>query len=417
MRKPLGIVVLSSLVLVPGIAFARQPAAAPPAPTAAAAVPEAQPAPAAPSPSNAEPGTWYFALSGDSRDCGNLIVPKIAAAIEKNRETAPVELYWHMGDFRRMYDIDCDVLSRLHPGYDCVLRPAGALAINEMGEYLDRAWSNFLDEQIDPFGALPVYLGIGNHELYSGKTRNDFQKTFQKWLTQKSIHQQRMDDNRRKVGTGPGQGGFRSTDGTPFYHFILHGIDFIYLDNADETSFSADQLLWLQNVVAADLLDPRVRSLVVGMHEALPYSLSRGHAMDATCQGVCSGSQVYDLLARVQTLKHVYVFASHSHLFQEKIFDGQPEHAGQALPGWIVGTAGAEQYLFHEGDPIRYGYVEVAVHPDGTLDVAFRDVTRDSPPVPTWQGAEALTEFCFTSNKRVVSTGGPSLSCACGAVK
>jgi len=405
MSRLLGIFALASLALV-SASRAQQP---PPEPAPAAA-----PAPAAPAAPAPDAGTWYFALSGDSRDCGNLIMPKIAAAIEANRQTAPVEFYWHLGDFRRMYDLDCDVLMRAHPGYDCVRRPVQPLGAFEMGEYLDRAWSNFLDEQIDPFGALPVYLGIGNHELYASKTRTDFQKTFQKWLNQKAIHQQRMDDNKRKVADK--KTGFRSTDGTPYYHFILHGVDFIYLDNADETSFSAEQLLWLQNVLAADAFDPQVKTLVVAMHEALPGSISNGHAMDATCQGVCSGSQVYGLLFRAQQQKRVYVFASHSHLFEEKIF-APAEHAGQVLPGWIVRTAGAEQYLFHEGDPIRYGYAEVAVHADGTLDVAFRDVGRDSPPAPIWQGGESLTDFCFTNNKRVVTNNAPNLTCACGAMQ
>jgi hypothetical protein len=43
---------------------------------------------------------WYFAVSGDSRDCGDLIMPKIAQAIADNKQNAPVEFYWHLGDLR-----------------------------------------------------------------------------------------------------------------------------------------------------------------------------------------------------------------------------------------------------------------------------------------------------------------------------
>src|SRR5262252_141871 len=61
---------------------------------------------------------WYFAVSGDSRDCGDLIMPKIARSIDDNRAQAPVQFYWHLGDLRRMYDIDCDFIKRKHPAYD-----------------------------------------------------------------------------------------------------------------------------------------------------------------------------------------------------------------------------------------------------------------------------------------------------------
>src|SRR5262245_13886270 len=63
-------------------------------------------------------GPWYFAFSGDSRDCGDLIMPKIARDIEDHRATTPVELYWHLGDFRRLYGPDCDIVKRTHPDWD-----------------------------------------------------------------------------------------------------------------------------------------------------------------------------------------------------------------------------------------------------------------------------------------------------------
>ena len=65
------------------------------------------------------PAAWAFAVSGDSRDCGDLVMPKIARSIESEVAGPPAEFYWHLGDFRRMYDIDCDILKRRHPSYDC----------------------------------------------------------------------------------------------------------------------------------------------------------------------------------------------------------------------------------------------------------------------------------------------------------
>ena len=350
--------------------------------------------------------TWYFAFSGDSRDCGDLIMPKIARDIESLRTATPVEFYWHLGDFRRLFGPDCDIVKRTHPDWDCKSRPEGELGGDEMNRYLDGAWDDFIERQVDPFGATPMFLGIGNHELAASRTRDEFRRKFQKWLTAGPIHLQRVREASK---------GFYSTEGETYYHFVRSGVDFINLDNADGASFSAAQLVWLGKVLADDAADPAVKTIVAGMHEALPYSRQRGHAMDASCQGLCSGEQAYDLLYRAQQMagKHVYVFASHAHLFVTDAFGEQPEHEGQVLPGWVVGTAGAEQYR-QDSDPIQYGYALAAVHADGTLDIAFREVKRDSPPLATGTGADQLTAFCFEQNKRPVRDSAFKGSCACG---
>jgi hypothetical protein len=211
--------------------------------------------------------------------------------------------------------------------------------------------------------------------------------------------------------------GLYSNEGETYYHFVKNGVDFITLDNADETSFSSFQVSWLMRVLALDAVNDDIRTIIVGMHQVLPYSTSRGHAMDATCQGLCSGQQVYDLLYRAQNLtgpvekrKHVYVFASHSHTFLSNVFD-TPEHQGQVLPGWIIGTAGAEQYR----SEIHYGYLEVEVLADGTISPRFREVTRESPPLATGPGAGTLTDFCFEANKRETHDPPPKKDCVCGS--
>ena len=229
-----------------------------------------------------------------------------------------------------------------------------------------------------------------------------------KWLIQEPLHSQRRVDARR---------GFLTNDGDTTYHFLYRGVDFIFLDNGDGQAFTSEQITWLSRVLAADSEDASVKTIVVGMHAALPYSTAGAHAMDYSCQGRCSGEQVYDMLVRAQNLsappekhKHMFVFASHMHYFAENVFD-TPEHHGQVLPGWIVGTGGAEQ----KATPIRYGYVLVEVRPDGTLDVEFKEVTRDSPPLASGPGANNLTEYCFASNKsgvRVPPDPGP---CPCGS--
>jgi hypothetical protein len=356
-------------------------------------------------------GSWYFAVSGDSRDCGDVIMPKIAQSIRENEKGAPVAFYWHLGDFRRMFDIDCDVAKRKDPAFDCVHRSPSPLSKSEMNDYTATAWDDFIEHQLKPFGATQVFIGIGNHELYGGKARGDFRQKFQQWLTQEPINAQRNIDRSK---------GISSEDGDTYYHLVKNGVDFIGLDNADGKSFDSAQILWLAKVLNADGHDPSIKTIVAGMHEALPYSKSRDHAMDMTCQGICSGEQVYDMLFRAQHVgapqteqKHVYVFCSHSHYFLDDIFN-TPEHKGQVLTAWLVGTAGAEQY----SDTIRYGYLEVEVKPDGALHPRFREVTRDSAPLASGPGADELTSFCFQDNKRGHGSNDMvKTDCACGAVK
>ncbi|HKV41074.1 MAG TPA: metallophosphoesterase [Blastocatellia bacterium] len=350
---------------------------------------------------------WYFALSGDSRDCGDLIMPKIAKSIETNRGKTPVEFYWHLGDMRRIFGIDCDIIKRKYPSFDCAHRPPKGPSQNEMKEYLNTAWDDFIQQQLAPFDKTPVFVGIGNHELLKG-SRSDFRLKFKKWLTQEPLPLQRSID----AGSG-----VASNEGDTYYHFIKNGVDFIYLDNADRNSFSPEQVKWLIEILTLDSKNPEVKTIVAGMHEALPYSTSRDHGMDASCQGICSGEQVYNLLYQARSMagKRVYVFASHSHYFQENIFD-TPEHQGNVLPGWIVGTAGAEQYR----QEIRYGYLLVGVRPDGTLSPRFVAITRESAPPATGPGAEELTSFCFEQNK--VAPGKAPVDtfkggCACGEAK
>ncbi|MDT7541798.1 MAG: hypothetical protein QOE33_1702 [Acidobacteriota bacterium] len=340
--------------------------------------------------------SWYFAVSGDSRDCGDLIMPKIARDIEARRTTTPAEFYWHLGDLRGMYRIDCDMLKRKYPKYDCVARPASGLQPNDFNEYLKNAWDDFIQFQIRPFAPTPFILGIGNHELIN-RTREDFECRFRQWLTQSPLEAQYKRDVKR---------GVPALEDNTYFHFVRDGVDFIYLDNADaEGFFSPEELTWLARVLEVDAKDKSIKTIIAGMHDALPLSSERGHAMDQTCKGVCSGLRAYDMLWDAQNLsasarerKHVYVLSSHSHFFRENIYD-TPEHKGKVLPGWIIGTGGAEQYK-QASERIAYGYMMVEVRPDGTIGTQFREVTRESPPLATGPGAEELTTFCFEQNKR-----------------
>ena len=325
--------------------------------------------------------SWYFAVSGDSRDCGDLIMPKIAQAIADHKQNEPVEFYWHLGDLRALYRLDCDMAMRKNSSYQC---PPKKLLKDEpadvRNEYLAAAWPDYITNQIKPFETrgVPFYLGIGNHELIAPKTRDEFRQQFKEWLTTPTIQQQRASDRAN---------GIASTDGDTYFHFLWKGVDIIYLDNANiyddkdpnrpqDPGFSEEELTWLDLVLKRDEADPQIKTIIVGMHAALPESVSKDHAMDRNCASFGNGKRAYERLGVTHSKgKKVYILASHSHFFEEYIYD-TPEHGGHGLPGWIIGTAGAEQYR----PDIRYGYLLVEVTTDGVIHNSFKEVYRDSSP-------------------------------------
>jgi len=54
---------------------------------------------------------WNFAVSGDSRNCGDVVMPAIAEGVKGDH----AEFYWHLGDYRAIYNFDEDY-KQLHPG-------------------------------------------------------------------------------------------------------------------------------------------------------------------------------------------------------------------------------------------------------------------------------------------------------------
>jgi len=55
---------------------------------------------------------------------------------------------------------------------------------------------------------------------------------------------------------------------------VKDGIDFISLDNSVNNSYDEAQLNWFLSIVARDETDGNIQTIVAGMHEALPDSLS-----------------------------------------------------------------------------------------------------------------------------------------------
>ncbi|MGH9709289.1 MAG: hypothetical protein ACRD37_01925, partial [Candidatus Acidiferrales bacterium] len=273
-------------------------------------------------------------------------------------------------------------------------------------EYEQIAWPDFIANQINAFGSLPFFLGIGNHETTPPMTRDLFVQQFADWLDQPVLREQRLRDN-------PNDHKLRT-----YYHWTEHGVDFINLDNATADQFDRAQMAWFKGVLKRDEASPEILTIVAGMHEALPESISSGHSMNESAPGIESGRRVYaDLLAAQNDAhKHVYVLASHSHFYMANIYntDYWRTHGG-VLPGWIVGTGGAERYAlppnYKDADAAEtnvYGYLLGTVRPNGEIDFAFEKLEKSDIPGPVVNRfTSQFVDWCFDKNSRATSPGFP----------
>ena len=255
-------------------------------------------------------------------------------------------------------------------------------------------------ELVVPFKQVPFFLGIGNHELIPPKSREQFIQQFADWLNAPALRDQRLADDRtdHRLRT--------------YYHWMQGGIDFLNLDNASPDQFDGNQLAWFQRVIERDAANPAVKTIVVGMHKALPFSISCDHSMNESGEGERSGVNVYQRLLDLENHSHknVYVLASHSHYFMDGIFNTRYWHDhGGVLPGLIVGTAGAQHYRrppnytdARESAELAYGYVLATVHADGTIDFAFKEVKQEDIPndIREHYGKDWIARGCFKDNQR-----------------
>ena len=348
-------------------------------------------------------GAWHFAVSGDSRNCGDVVMPTIAKSVLQHH----AEFYWHLGDFRALYDVDEDLQQR----YGDKLT---------LDEYRQIAWGDFIVNQVRPFEPVPVPLAIGNHELI-GKTLADYLATFGYWIDTPGLRDLRASEY--------------SQDGSlkAYYHWKNRHVDFISLDNSGDDGFDGAQMSWFEHILARDKNDKDVFSIVVGMHRALPNSLACGHSMNGdppnpSEKSLKSGRQAYSDLAKWEkdSGKFVYVLASHSHFYMEDLFDTaywkNPEHGGQVLPGWIVGTAGARRYSLPDLPPNVlkkanaqtdvWGYLLATVQENGAITFDFQKLGNKQVPeeVRTRYGDDFVDKFCFAGNHDD-STHTPAQSC------
>jgi hypothetical protein len=331
--------------------------------------------------------SWKFAVSGDSRNCGDIVMPAIAHGVRRSG----AEFYWHLGDFRAIFMIDEDMSP---PPQLRLTTPRSPSRYT----YLSTAWPDFIAHQMAPFGNLPVFLGIGNHETIPPATREAWLVQFADWLDKPVLRDQRLRDN-------PAD---QTVHG--YYHWISRNVDFISLDNASADQFDAGQMRWLRALLQRDEASSDIQTIVVGMHEALPGSIGHSHSMSESTQGDRSGREAYESLWRTYNSAHkrVYVLASHSHFYMERIFETS-DWKGKVLPGWIVGTAGAVRYrLPGETGPAQnamtdvYGYMVGTVDNKGEVSFAFKKLSVDDLLISN-EGLypEPLVRWCFDENKQL----------------
>jgi hypothetical protein len=363
--------------------------------------------------------SWRFIVSGDSRNCGDVVVPAIAAHGVKNYAPA---FYWHLGDLRAIYKVDEDVAYALDnpdgPTMSCT-------------NYLKQAWPDYVKHQIYPFGSTAFYLGIGNHEtiapngypqgapetLQPQVNSARFTSFFADWLLPPTVKAQRIKDHDcDKTPASPCVISARN-----YYHWIQGGVDFIFLDNASNV-FGADQLDWFRATIKRARSNRDVRSVIVGMHEALPDSISGDHAMcdegkknskdypyDQSCN---EGREAYKLLLDFQNDfpdRQVYVLASHSHYVMDGIFK-KIDKPAERLRGWIAGTAGAVRYKLPKDDAKLanyaetnvYGYLVGTVDGQGTVRFDFQKLSESDVTQETRQRYQpAFVNWCFAHNSEL----------------
>jgi hypothetical protein len=140
--------------------------------------------------------------------------------------------------------------------------------------------------------------------------------------------------------------------------------------------------------------------------------------MNDSAQETASGRQAYAALLnfRNKTHKNVYVLASHSHFVMDNIYGDACHPGADALPGWIIGTAGAVRYRLppslgaaKTAKTDAYGYLLATVAGDGTIQFDFKQVNQSDVPTDTVNEFTAdQVKWCFEQNKSKYVVGSPT---------
>jgi hypothetical protein len=237
-------------------------------------------------------------VSGDSAHCGDVAMPMIAHGVADSE----ARFYWHLGD----------------KGKD---------------------WPHFVEKQIKPFAPATVYLVIGAGDLI-GHNREEYRTFFHDWIDAPGVRETRAKEN------------LLEAEPQTYYHWIQNGVDFIALDNATKDQSDAAQLRWLEKVLTRDANNQAIKSVVIGMHEALSRT-----------------GQIYQNLLKLrdQAHKNVYVLASHFNFPLDGRFNSEywKTHDG-VLSEWVVNTSIG--YLMAKVEPLT-GTVSFEIVPLGKTAV------------------------------------------------
>jgi len=263
------------------------------------------------------------------------------------------------------------------------------------------------------------------------KSISEFSSTFQDWLLTPRLlmqGQEKQDIASAKSGACQKIASRAYLTATPYYHWTRSEVDFIYLDNSSGL-FSNDQLEWFDCILERARNNEAIKTVVVGMHEALPSSRASDHAMCDNAikdpgqkrQSCESGNHVYDALVAFHTSKKVYVLASHSHFYMKGIFENHPETT--RLDGWIVGTAGAVRYPLPQGTsrgpeaiPDQYGFLLGTVK-NGNIEFKFQDVAEsDLPQNVRRQYPQSFVSWCFNKNSHNLNPDSEETTNRCNTV-
>ena len=330
------------------------------------------------------PNAWRFVVSGDARDCGDIVMPAIAVTALRNRAA----FYWHLGDLRNTYSPDTDIQHQ----------PEHAGAPLALDAYHAMEWQDFIASQIAPFKSLPYFIGIGNHEVVEPKTRDEYVATFAAWLDAPALRVQRRKDT-------PADARVKS-----YYHWIDRGIAFYFLDNATDDEFDDAQVEWFERALIHDTANRSITTVVAGMHKPLPDGYNTTTSMNESPRSTETGRRIYADLLKTEHdgRKRVYVLASHQHFYMEDAYDTPywKEHGG-VLPGWVVGTAGALRSRLPTPSPAVamtnvYGSLVATVLPGGEIRFVFEQIKEaDTPRAVAARYGREFVHWCFENNTTV----------------
>ena len=275
---------------------------------------------------------WRFAISGDSRNCGDVVMPAIAAGI--HRDSA--DFYWHLGDFRAIYNFDEDIQHQ----------PEHLKTPLVISDYEALAWQDFIDSQLATFGGTPVFLALGNHETIAPKTRTEALEQLADWFNAPAIAQQRLADDPKDRRL------------KAYYHWNEHNVSFYTLDNSTADQFDNAQLRWFEAGAGA-----RRRSIPAfapwclactrrcrtALPQTTPWTTSpQASKAAAACMPICSASSGRRTNASTCSLQPFPL------LYGGNLYNTAHWRThGGVLPGWIVGTAGAVRYPLPPERPPR----------------------------------------------------------------